>query len=87
MMMSAQRSAMSNNGKRAPQDIAIRIETTTQALNDRKTPLVRLHPPVVPSADHERPFLTCRVFDRLPRTVMICRNYLQRKFELYIDIA
>ncbi|KAJ2915835.1 hypothetical protein MD484_g4606, partial [Candolleomyces efflorescens] len=40
MMMSAQRgAAMSNNGKRAPQDIAIRIETTTQALNDRKTPL------------------------------------------------
>ncbi|KAJ2923427.1 hypothetical protein H1R20_g13670, partial [Candolleomyces eurysporus] len=42
MMMSAQRSALSSNGKRTPHDIAIRIETTQEALNDRnerKTPL------------------------------------------------
>ncbi|KAJ2933650.1 hypothetical protein H1R20_g3459, partial [Candolleomyces eurysporus] len=42
MMMSAQRSALSSNGKRALHDIAIRIETTQEALNDRnerKTPL------------------------------------------------
>ncbi|RXW23568.1 hypothetical protein EST38_g2293 [Candolleomyces aberdarensis] len=47
MMMSASRSALSSNGKKTPHDIAIRIETTQEALNDRnerKTPLVRSHP-------------------------------------------